>query len=421
MSSSLRGFIAAAGLALAGAGPVLAQPLALSDAQRLAIARSQSLVANAAATDAAREMAVAAGRPPDPVLRLGAENVPVSGAERFSLSRDFMTMRRIGVMQELTRGDKRRSRAARAEVETERLRAERLLALSQVQRETASAWIEAAYRQAMLELLREQLKETRLQVDAAELQLRTGRGNPADVFGARTAVAGLQDRLRVAEREQLNARVMLARWVGAGIADRPLADSIDWRDPALARMAQADHLRDHPQLLLRQAEVRMAEAELRQAQADTRPDWSVELMYSQRGSSFSDMVSVGLSVPLQIDRGNRQDREVAAKVALLDQARARHEEAARAEEALVRQLVNEWASGKDRLDRLGGELLEPARHRTEAALAGYRAGKGDLSSVLAARREEIDARMQVLTLEMEVARLWAQLRFLVPDHASAAK
>jgi outer membrane protein TolC len=186
-------------------------------------------------------------------------------------------------------------------------------------------------------------------------------------------------------------------------------------------MAQPGHLRDHPELLLRQAEVRMAEAEVRQAQANTRADWTVELMYSQRGSAFSDMVSVGVSVPLQIDRGNRQDREVAAKVALLDQARARYEEAARVEEAMVRQLVNEWASGKDRLDKLAAELLDPARNRTEAALAGYRAGKGDLASVLAARREEIDSRMQVLSLEMEVARLWAQLRYLVPDPAMGAK
>ena len=186
-------------------------------------------------------------------------------------------------------------------------------------------------------------------------------------------------------------------------------------------MAQAGHLVDHPELVLRQAEVRMAEAELRQAQADTRPDWTVELAYSQRGSAFTDMVSVGVSVPLQVDRGHRQDRQVAARVALLDQARARYEEMSRAEEAMVRQLVNEWASGKERLDKLGGELLEPARNRTEAALAGYRAGMGDLASVLAARREEIDARMQLLSLEMDVARLWAQLRFLVPDTAAAMK
>jgi hypothetical protein len=35
--------------------------------------------------------------------------------------------------------------------------------------------------------------------------------------------------------------------------------------------------------------------------------------------------------------------------------------------------------------------------------------------VLAARRDETDARIQLLSLEMETARLWAQLNQLIPD------
>jgi len=35
--------------------------------------------------------------------------------------------------------------------------------------------------------------------------------------------------------------------------------------------------------------------------------------------------------------------------------------------------------------------------------------------VLLARRNEVDLRMQALQLEMDTARLWAQLNFLVPE------
>jgi len=35
--------------------------------------------------------------------------------------------------------------------------------------------------------------------------------------------------------------------------------------------------------------------------------------------------------------------------------------------------------------------------------------------VLGARRGEVDIRMMALQLEMETARLWAQLNFLFPD------
>ena len=66
------------------------------------------------------------------------------------------------------------------------------------------------------------------------------------------------------------------------------------------------------------------------AQANRKPDWSVALMYQQRGSAYSNMISVNVSVPLQWDQTNRQDREVAAKLALLDQARAEREDLRRA-------------------------------------------------------------------------------------------
>jgi hypothetical protein len=40
--------------------------------------------------------------------------------------------------------------------------------------------------------------------------------------------------------------------------------------------------------------------------------------------------------------------------------------------------------------------------------------------VLAARRNEIDVRTQALQLEMDTARVWAQLNFLHPADASAS-
>ena len=107
--------------------------------------------------------------------------------------------------------------------------------------------------------------------------------------------------------------------------------------------------------------------------------------------------------------------------AMLEQARARYEDAVRGEQAAVGVLLNEWSTDKARLDQLTAELVPAARNRTEAALAAYRAGKGDLAAVLAARRDEVDARMQLLSLEMEVARDWARLNYLVPDPALASR
>ena len=56
-----------------------AQPLTLQDAQRRAVERSRQVVAQDAAVLASREMSVAAGQLPDPVLKAGIDNLPVNG------------------------------------------------------------------------------------------------------------------------------------------------------------------------------------------------------------------------------------------------------------------------------------------------------------------------------------------------------
>ena len=58
--------------------------------------------------------------------------------------------------------------------------------------------------------------------------------------------------------------------------------------------------------------------------------------------------------------------------------------------------------------------LDDFEHGTRAAIAGYRGGASPLTAVLEARRSEIDTRMERLRLEMDAARLWAQLNYLVP-------
>jgi outer membrane protein TolC len=65
-------------------------------------------------------------------------------------------------------------------------------------------------------------------------------------------------------------------------------------------------------------------------------------------------------------------------------------------------------------------LLPLAHHRVEAQLAAYRSGQQGLAGVLDARRAEVDARLSILDLERDAARLWAQLRYIYLDTIAAA-
>jgi outer membrane protein TolC len=397
---------------------VHAGPLTLDDALRLAQARSRQLPAQDAAARASLEMAVAAAQRPDPVLKLGINNLPVNGPDAGSLTRDFMTMRAIGLSQELTREDKRQARAARYEREAEFAQAGRQLVLANLQRDTALAWLERYYQERMRDLLVAQRDEARLQVQAAEAAWRGGRGSQSDVFAARSAVAQLDDRVMQATRQAATAGTQLERWIGEP-ATQPLGSPPAMDTAHLDPAALEAELAHHPQLTVMARQAQMAQADVAVAKTNRSADWSVEVMYSQRGPGYANMVSVGVSIPLQWDQKSRQDREVASRLALVDQAQAQLEEATREHAAEARQMLQEWQSDRERLAHYDDALLPLAASRVQAALAAYRGNGGPLASVLEARRAEIDTRMDQLRLQLETARLWAQLNYLAPVDPTA--
>lgn len=406
----------AALLALALAAGALAAPpqLTLAEAQRLALQRSRQLAGADLEADAARQLAVVAGQLPDPVLKAGIDNLPVSGADRFSTGADFMTMRRVGVSQELTSADKRRLRAAAYTLEAERSEAAKTAAAAAIERDTALAWLDYYFARQSAELVAEQEVQAGDAVEAAAGAYRAGRGSQADWLAARAALVAVQDRASESARRVRSAATMLARWTGIATAPElaapPAMDAIQLDSAAL--QSQLAH---HPEIAVLARQEQIAQAAVQLAEADRKPDWSVELAFQQRGSAYSNMISVGVSVPLQWDRKDRQDRTLAARISQAGQARAQREEMLRAHVADTESLIAEWQNGRERAARYRQELLPLAHERSAAAAAAYRGGKASLAELLAARGSELDARLQALQLQADTARLWARLNFLFPS------
>ena len=394
-------------------------PLSLETAQRLAVDRSRQLSAQDSAIIASREMAVAAGQLPDPVLKFGLDSWPVNGRHQFSVGGDDFTMGRVGLAQELTGRKKRALRAQRFERASETTLAEKTATVAAIERDTALAWIDRYYLEAMAAVLAKQAEEVQLEITAANGTYRAGRGNQADVLTAHSALAEIEDRASDIERRILTAKTALSRWVGdAGslpLADKPTIDSVHLDQSTLE--SQVSH---HPEIAVFAKREELAWADVNLAEASKRADWSVEVAYAQRGSGFSDFVSVSLSIPLQWDQKNRQDREVAAKMAMAEQAGAEREEAVRSDVSEVLAQLQEWDSNRKRLTHYQSQIIPLGQERTKAAMTAYVGGKGTISELLLARRDEIDVRVRALQLEMDTARLWAQLNFLVPDIEVAA-
>lgn len=393
-------------------------PLTLSNAQQLAVTRSRQLIAQDMAVTASREMAVAAGQLPDPIVKAGIDNLPVSGPDRGSLTGDFMTMRRIGVMQELTRNDKRQLRTERYDRLADKSLAEKVSAIAAIERDTAISWLDRYYVERMAAVVEEQSNQAKLEIEAAESNYRAGRGSQADIFAARSALSMVEDRYSDIQRRVRTAKTMLNRWTGAD-SELPLAGEPSIETIRLDSSVLDKSLAHHPQIAVLNRQMEIAETDAKLAEANKKPDWSIEVAFQQRGPAYSNMISVGISLPFQWDQKNRQNRELSSKLAMVEQAKAERDETLRAHIAETRAMIEEWQSNLERSARYGRELIPLAKERTQVTLAAYRGGKSSLSDVLAARRNETDVRLQALQLQADTARLWAQLNFLLPADVQA--
>lgn len=397
-------------------------PLTLAEAQRLAAVQSEKLAASRFAQTAASELTAAAGELADPVLRMGFDNVPINGPDSFELNRDFMTMTRVGVMQEWTRGSKRRLRTERAELAVSMAEAEREMTLATVQRETALAWFQSYYTQRQFDLMREQAVAAQSGQVAAESAYAQGRSTSADVLAARELTGQVQDQVAEMGSRMRAARIVLSRWIGDD-AQRPLTirpniDELPLHAHRDIEQLEAQ-LREHPDIVLLDRQLQMAQTEADLAREERRSDWSIELMYGRRRPAFDDMISLGVSIPLQLNRRDRQDRELASRLAMASSAKQRRDDMYRQHVAEVRAMLDGWNTARDRLARYRRELLPLASDRIAAAEAGYRGGTMSLADVIAARRNLIDAQLQATAIEAEIAQLWAELSFLGATNQAA--
>jgi outer membrane protein TolC len=329
------------------------------------------------------------------------------------MTRDFMTMRRIGVMQEFVRDEKREIKGRRAENELYREQAMLGDAQAALRREVAQAWIERYFAERMAKVVGEQYAETDLQRESLQAGLRSGKTQPADLLAVQVNLQSLLDRRAEYLRQAARATALLSRWLGAESA-RPLA-ALPARPLPAQHHDVATHAEKHPHLQTLERKIEVARNDAALARAANKPDWSLEVAYAQRGPQYSNMLSVQVSIDLPLFQANRQGRSVAAKMAQVEQARALKEDALRQHLAEARATWADWDAATARLLRFDEALLPLSRERSQLALAAYRGGQGSLAAALEARRVEIELRLQQLQLAAEQGRAYAQLLYFLPQ------
>jgi outer membrane protein TolC len=392
--------MAAAWLPALGA---VAAPLTLEQAVELAVQRSQMTQSARASAMSASQMARAAGQQPDPMLTLGIDNLPATGRGRFSTNAEDMTMKRIGVAQEWVSAEKRAAREAAAQAMAGRETVMEQVAAADARLQSALAYIEAYYAGEAAQLTALNERHAREELEAGKGRLATVSGSSAEVLGLASALGAAEDESADLLQQKGGFMATLQRWTGVS--------GVELSEPRLAVAPSREaFIAAHPLVVARQRDIDVARQEVEVALLNRKPNWSYEVSYGQRVGR-PDLVSIGVSIPLPVAPAARQDRETAAKRALVDKAEADAEEARRAAAGEYATLANDARRLQERIDRLQAAVVEPLKQRTAATLAAYRSNQATLVMLFEARHAEVEAQRKVLNLRRDLAKVQAQLIF----------
>ena len=414
MPTPFRSPARAAGLAsaslialLQASGPALADPLTFDQALTRAEA-APDLRASDLSVAAARSSATAAGRLPDPELTFGVDNFPVSGPMAGRFGDDEMTMARIGLMQSVPSGARRRAERAIADADIGVAEARAGVARRDVRLAAGLAWIDLYYADRKRRVVEDILATLEPLWDAAPAAVASGADRPGTALAPVRLRAALEDRLAALRADEARARAELTRWTDDPAPTPDGTPPEGAFDPAALR-ANLDRL---PSQRAYRAVGTRAEADVSLAQAGRRPDWTFEASYGRRDPMFGDMVSVGARVRLPLFADQRQDPLIAARSADAARVRVERDAALRELRARLEGDLADHVMHHDQWLRARDVILPDAVRRSDLETASYGAGRAGIGEVLEAFTAVADARLETLDREAAVARDAVRLTLL---------
>ncbi|MDH5454445.1 MAG: TolC family protein [Gammaproteobacteria bacterium] len=384
-------------------------PLTIAEAEDLALAGEPGQMALLAQSGATREQAVAAGALPDPVLRVGLANYPVSGG---GFSAEGMTQAQLGLRQSFPRGRAQGAEQLRARAdamsESASARGRDVLAAARI------AWLDAYYAQQALDLVSESRPFFADLVSVTRSMYAVGRKTQHDVLRAELELSRLDVRLMETKQARAEAQAALSRWLGQD-AYRPLAMKL----PAWDALPSLEDLRagleEHPAISAASAEISAREAAVRIAEEQKKPGWALDVGYGYRdgflpdGSSRSDFVSLSVSVDLPFFSENRQDRKLAAALGNRSAAlQSRAELLARLRSELDIEYAR-WTDLSRRLELYESQILGQSADQAQAALLAYQSDTGDFADVMRGYIDDLNTRLERIRLQVKRLQSYATL------------
>lgn len=385
--------------------------LSLDDAIQLATQNQPLLQSFDDAAAATREAAIAEGQLPDPKLKLGVVNLPVTTSDALRFNRDEMTMAAIGFSQEVVPRAKREAYAKVLESEAGQYQTEQLATARTIQRDVAMAWLDVFEAQRKSELYQQMVADMLAERKVAASSVSSGGAQTGDVLLLDSTQSMTRDQWLMAQRDERKARAALARWIGMEAASRPISTELPVMEPA----ANTDSLENHPMLQnARQIET-LALSELERARTERLQNWEWEVSYGRRFNDLSDMITFQVAIDLQTDRANRQDRRSAEKQLLAEKARKLMEDQRRQLTVELQDARTDWEIAVAREEEHQQRLIPATDIQLSLAEANYAAGAQSLLKIWEARRSVLEVQMEHWGILTDKQRAAVKLGYLLND------
>ncbi|MEC9429379.1 MAG: TolC family protein [Pseudomonadota bacterium] len=422
--------------------PVVAQTLSLEQALQLAIQYDPLLKGNAHRKDRFNAEAEASSYWANPQVSASVQNLPTDG---FAFDQEPMTQFKVGLKQQLPRGDENLYSQQKYQVMADQMSVESQARKAWLKREVTLTWLDWVYATRRIGLLDKEKSLLTQLLDFTDSRYSQGVGAAAqqDILQVRLALLSLDDKYVQAYQQKNEARSAFSKWFGAPLdesvsapltqstqdaieVDAILNDSNLSLSSFLTVIENSEPfsiLQHHPEAMLLQIQTQIEAQNVNIAREQTKSQWAFEASYgyrqdAQNGASRADFVSLGVQVDLPFFNKSRQDASIAAAASKMS-----------ASETDFRLKVNELAANaevlKSRLSALSERkalyetaLIDETQQLSEAELTAYTTDTGDIGDVVNANLKQVQVQDDLLKIDIERARTLASLAYLyLPTHA----
>lgn len=390
------------------------EALTLTETIQLATQNQPLLQSLDDAAASSRQAAIAEGQLPDPKVKLGVINLPVTTSDTLRYNRDDMTMVNVGISQDVIPLKKRELATSRMLAEADQFQTEQIASAKAIERDVAIAWLDVYEAQRKSELFQRMIDDMTAERKVLAAKVSSGSTKTNDVLRMDTDISMTNEKRIFAQRDERKARAALARWIGQS-ASRSISTELPVMTNSLSHGNNQSVLEQHPLLRNAYQTEKVAQFDVDSAQANLERNWSWEVGYGKRFNDRSDMLSVQVSVDLQLDRANRQDRRTAEKLLLVEKARKLTEDRRRELSSELESVMADAEAAEARENEHITKLIPNAQAKLSITQAAYISGKQSIGEVWQARRDVIDIELDHWTILTDKLRAAVKIGYLTND------